>query len=91
MCDAAKVAAVHAIVCVVRVPLTYPPYCACARGAGSLRFLSEEIAVVINRITHPYTLSNNALRTSLDDPLLQKRAGRRAGRCRSTECWSVLN
>ena len=45
----------------------------------------------MKEVTHPYASRNNALRTSLDDPLLQKRMGRRAGRCRSIECWSALN
>ena len=64
-----------------------PPHRAGTLQAGQLFDVSEEIGT-----THlPYTSSNNALRTSLDDPLLQKRAGRREGKCRSIERWSVLN
>ena len=71
-------------------PFTDPPHCAGTRTAFGLDFLSEEVTVVVRRITHPYTSRNNALRTSLDDPLLQKREGRREGKCRSIGCWLAL-
>ena len=46
-------------------PFTGPPHGAWAITALGLDFLSEEVTVVVRRITHPYTLSSNVLRTSL--------------------------